>query len=254
MISVVMLLGCIGMGKYQVLEQDLDRSRAELSAASTARATLEDALATEQARSARLSAEKARLVSDASALKGSVVEMEAALREAAARKSTTDARMAEYKGLLERFRPLIDAGTLRVKIVEGKMVVELASDVLFASGSATLSPEGGVAIAEVSRVLKSIPDRAYQVEGHTDNVPINTAQYPTNWELASGRAVMVLKAMVTAGLPAARVSAASFGSEHPVAKNDSETGRGANRRIEIVVVPDLSMLPGFEELKLAATR
>lgn len=254
MINVLMLFGCIGMGKYNALEKDLEQSRAELTAASTARVTLQDQLTTETARSARLSAEQARLISDASALKGSVTEMEAALREAAARKATSDARIAEYKGLLERFRPLIDAGTLRVKILDGKMVVELATDVLFPSGSATLSPAGKLAIVEVSRVLSSIPEREYQVEGHTDNVPISTVVYPTNWELASGRSVMVLKAMVEAGLPAWRVSAASFGSEHPVAKNDTDAGRGANRRIEIVVVPDLSMLPGFEELKVAASR
>ena len=98
-------------------------------------------------------------------------------------------------------------------------------------------------------VMGSIPDRRFQVEGHTDNVPIKTAQYPSNWELASARAIAVTKALVDASLPADRVSAASYADYRPVSSNDTPEGRAANRRIEIVVVPDLSTLPGFEELR-----
>ena len=87
------------------------------------------------------------------------------------------------------------------------------------------------------------------MEGHTDNVPIRTEQFPSNWELASARALTVLKTMVDAGLPAARVSAASFGDSKPTAGNDTTDGKALNRRIEIVVVPDLSSLPGFDELQ-----
>jgi chemotaxis protein MotB len=101
--------------------------------------------------------------------------------------------------------------------------------------------------------LSAIPDRKFQVEGHTDNVPIRTEQFPSNWELASARALTVLKTMVDAGMPAARVSAASFGDSKPAASNDSSDGKAQNRRIEIVVVPDLSTLPGFEELQKAGS-
>ena len=139
-----------------------------------------------------------------------------------------------------------------MKIVDGRMVVALATDVLFGSGSATLSAEGKSAVAEVAAVLASIPDRKYQVEGHTDDVPIKTAQYPSNWELASARALTVVKAMIDAGVPADRISGASFAESKPAVANATPEGRSANRRIEIVVVPDLSSLPGFDELNRAA--
>ena len=129
------------------------------------------------------------------------------------------------------------------------MVVVLATDILFASGSASLSKDGKAAIGEVGQVLASIPKRSFQVEGHTDNVPIASAQYPSNWELAAARAITVLKSMVESGLPGERISAASFGDTRPVASNDSKETKAQNRRIEIIIVPDLSQLPGFEELK-----
>lgn len=252
MFTVFMLLACVGKGKFDALQLDLDRTRTELAAAASERTSLAEALAAETARSQALTAERVRLLSDASALAGSVTEMEAALRDLSARKAASDARIAEYRSLLARFQPLIDSGKLKVKIVDGRMVVELASDILFASGSADLSTEGRSAIVEVSKVLATIPERQFQVEGHTDNVPIKNAQYPSNWELAAGRSLTVVKTMIEAGLPAARVSVASFGSEHPMVANDSDATRASNRRIEIVVVPDLSALPGFDELKRAA--
>ena len=199
-----------------------------------------------------LQGELAALVKDKSALKGSVEDMQKALDELARRKAESDARVAEFRKLLDRFKSLIDAGKLKVKIVDGRMVVALATDVLFSSGSATLSADGKTAIGEVAQVLASIPDRKYQVEGHTDDVPIKTAQYPSNWELASGRALTVVKTMIEAGVPADRISGASFGESKPAVKNDSPEGRAANRRIEIVVVPDLSSLPGFDELNRAS--
>jgi hypothetical protein len=128
------------------------------------------------------------------------------------------------------------------------MVVSMGSDVLFPSGSAKLSPAGLEAIKEVTAQLQSIKGKAYQIEGHTDNLPIATAVFPSNWELASARALTVTKAMIDAGMPPQRVSAASFGDTHPIQANDTQEGRAANRRIAIVVVPDLSTMPGYDEL------
>jgi len=97
--------------------------------------------------------------------------------------------------------------------------------------------------------LAAIPENRYQLEVRTDDRPISTKRYPSNWELASARALTVLRTMVDAGLPAARVSAASFGETRPAQSNDTPEGRAGNRRIEIVIVPDLSTLPGFDELE-----
>lgn len=225
-------------------------------------ATLEDALIAEQSALAaannaqqqlqrsldEANAEQATLLRDRTRLQASVTDMQSALNELSARKRSAEARIAQYQDLLERFQALIDAGQLQVQIVDGRMVVALATDILFASGSAELNAEGQGALLEIAAILASIPDRDYQVEGHTDNVPIRNEQYPSNWELAAGRAIAVVKTLVEGGLPETRISAASFSKNKPVAANDSADGRALNRRIEIVVVPDLSQLPGFEEL------
>jgi chemotaxis protein MotB len=140
-----------------------------------------------------------------------------------------------------------------VKIVEGRMVVELATDILFPSGSATLSKDGKAAITEVAGLLQSVSRRKFQVEGHTDNVPLTgKGGYKSNWELASARALTVLRTMTEGGLPADRISAASYGDSMPAVPNDTPENKAANRRIEIVVVPDLSSLPGFDELQRAS--
>ena len=81
------------------------------------------------------------------------------------------------------------------------------------------------------------------------NVAIATGIFPSNWELASARAVNVVKTMIENGMPAERVSAASFAETSPARPNTTAEGKAANRRIAIVVVPDLSSLPGYEELQ-----
>ena len=201
------------------------------------------------ARIDRLHADMAAATKDKSRLQSSVEDMTRALAELEKRRAEAEGRIAEFKNLIARFRALIDSGKLKVKIVDGRMVVVLATDILFGSGSASLSKDGKAAIGEVGAVLATIPKRSFQVEGHTDNVPIASAQYPSNWELAAARAITVLKSMIEAGLPAERISAASFAENRPVASNDTKETKAQNRRIEIIIVPDLSQLPGFEELK-----
>ena len=101
----------------------------------------------------------------------------------------------------------------------------------------------------VAAVLASIPDRQYQVGGHTDSQPIATERFPTNWHLGSERAISVVEVLVAGGLAPERVSTASYAEFKPLDTNRTKEGRANNRRIEIVVVPDLSTLPGYEELE-----
>jgi chemotaxis protein MotB len=266
-ISMLLLTACLVPKKdFDALQAELNDLKVSLNGQIEERdariISLEAAIAKEQnnvaslqAQSAQISAqlaaannEKAALVKDRSRLRASVTEMEQALAELAERKRISEERIAQYQDLLRRFQSLIDSGQLSVQIVDGRMVVALATDILFASGKAELSDDGRAAIGEVASILAEIPDRNYQVEGHTDNVPIATAQYPSNWELASGRSVAVVKTLISGGLPPERVSAASFSLYKPVASNDTRESRALNRRIEIVIVPDLSDLPGFDEL------
>jgi chemotaxis protein MotB len=267
----LLVVGCVPKGKYIELQSQLDATRTELQSkleAEAGRVTeLDAALKAEQAglqalkveiagreeRIAELERQYTEALSDRSKLKASVDEMQAALRDLQARRDAAEARITEFKDLLSKFKSLIDAGRLKVKIVDGRMVVELASDILFDSGSAALSVAGKAALAQVAQVLADIQDRHFQVEGHTDNVPIKTDRFPSNWELGAARAITVVATLQSGGVPASRLSAASYSEFRPVQVNSSDPGKAANRRIEIVVVPDLSLLPGYDELqKLSA--
>jgi chemotaxis protein MotB len=250
---------CVSQGTHDKLQADRDALKAQLDEktkqSAQTEATLKAALEEEKRNSAELKsriesleADIAGMVSDKSSLQASVAQMKTALSELQRRKEEADARIAEYRNVMAKFKGLIDAGKLKVRIVDGRMVVVLATDVLFASGSASLNKEGRANVSEVAKLLATIPKRNFQIEGHTDNVPISTAQYRSNWELAASRALTVLKTMLDAGMPPERISAASFGESKPVAPNVTADGRASNRRIDIIILPDLSSLPGFEEL------
>ena len=97
-------------------------------------------------------------------------------------------------------------------------------------------------MVEVAGVLAAFPDRQFQVEGHTDNVPISTERFPSNWELSSARALAVVRLLADSGVAPENVSGAAFGEYQPVASNDDRESRRRNRRIEIVMLPNLDVI------------
>jgi len=234
----LMTSGCVGKKKYDALD-------AELAAERSRSAALEAQLASTTDRASVLSQQAAALQAD-------VADLERALAQLRAREDIAKARVQAYQDLVSRFADLINAGTLRVDIVDGRMVLQIGTDILFPSGSAELSKEGATALKEVGAVLAQLPDNEYQVEGHTDDVPIKTAKYPSNWSLAAARALTVVKALTDAGVKPTQVSGASYAEFKPAMPNTTPEGKQANRRIEIVILPDLSILPGFEELNALA--
>jgi chemotaxis protein MotB len=178
----------------------------------------------------------------------SLAQTKQALNELLARKAEMETQLREFRSVTEGLKKMIDTGSVKVRFIKGRMVVTLGSDVLFHSGSARLSPEGRTEIEEVTKQLAIVEGKDFQVEGHTDNVPIRTREFPSNWELAAARAVTVVNAMIAAGMPAERVSAASFADTRPAVANDSTANRAQNRRIDIAIVPDLSKLIDVETL------
>ena len=183
---------------------------------------------------------------------GEINAMEAALAEAAAREARAAKRLAEYNSMLKQLKSMIDSGKLKVRIVRNKMVIELPEAVLFASGSAKLKTEGVRVLAELGPVLASLKGREFQVGGHTDNKPIRTKRFPSNWQLSGARAIDVTQLLIEYGVPGTRVSAAAYADTQPVADNDTKDGRALNRRIEIALQPALDELPdlsSFEENK-----
>ncbi len=111
----------------------------------------------------------------------------------------------------------------------------LNDELLFTSGSARLTHQGNALLDRVARIIGPL-NRLVRVEGHTDNVPISTNRYPSNWELSTARAVQVVKYLhVYGGIPAQHLSAAGYGASKPRESNDSEMGRSKNRRVEIIL-------------------
>jgi chemotaxis protein MotB len=234
-ISVFSLSACVTSGKYGRLEEEKKRTDATLVSSEARVSELEKKLGVASTAKTRL--------------EGSVSEMKVALDEMSKRKAESEKRIAEFQELTAKFKPLVDSGKLSVRVVNGRMVVALSTDILFPSGSARLSKEGAMSIREVSGVLSSIDGKKFQIEGHSDSLPIRSAQYPSNWELAAARALNVLNTLVEAGMSPDRISAATYGEFQPIRTNDTPENRALNRRIEIAVVPDLSGLPGFDELQ-----
>jgi len=170
--------------------------------------------------------------------------------EADRAQSDSRARSAQLDLAHSRFSALEKPGRLKLKLVDGRIVIVLSTDVLFGVGRADLSASGEQELAAVAEACAELKDMRYQVEGHTDNVPIGPGiEFGDNWELGSGRAIAVVSLMISKGVEPSRVSAASFADSKPVKSNDTAEGRAANRRIEIILVPDLSQVPQFQFLK-----
>jgi chemotaxis protein MotB len=116
------------------------------------------------------------------------------------------------------------------------LTVEVAEQLFFDSGRAALKDQGKDVLKRVGEALKGYEDKVIRVVGHTDNVPIATAQFPSNWELSVARATTVVRFLQGAGVPPERLTAAGRGEYTPVAPNDDADGRRKNRRIEITLI------------------
>src|SRR5690606_26744059 len=110
------------------------------------------------------------------------------------------------------------------------------------SGQVTIKQTGKDALTEVAGILVTLDDRELQVAGHTDNVPISTQRFPSNWELSTARAVEVVRFLVAENVKPQLLSAAGYGEHDPVESNETPEGRAKNRRIEIVLQPNIGEL------------
>lgn len=146
------------------------------------------------------------------------------------------------RDIMAAFASLVDNGQVRVTQSERGVRVEINASVLFARGEATLQEDSSRALRAVGDVLKN-SDYAIQVEGHTDDIPITSARFPSNWELSAVRATSVVRLLIDNGVGATRLTALGYGENRPVESNDSEEGRARNRRVTLMIlstVPDAS--------------
>ena len=122
------------------------------------------------------------------------------------------------------------------ELSEEGLMIRLKERALFASGSAALQGQANQIVPVIAALLSSLPERV-TISGHTDNVPISTAQFPSNWELSSARAVSLMRGLmgVQPSLNPARFSALGYSEYRPIASNDTEEGRAQNRRVEVFI-------------------
>ena len=132
----------------------------------------------------------------------------------------------------------------------GSITISLPDWILFRSGEAMVRPEAVEFLKSVADVLIEM-GRHVRVLGHTDNVPIRTAQFPSNWELSAARAVMMVRIFSELqGVPAGHLSATGFGDSRPISDNLTPEGRAKNRRVEIVVLERDHHEPGEQDASL----
>jgi chemotaxis protein MotB len=142
---------------------------------------------------------------------------------------------AAYHNLVHLLKDLIDKGQVHVAFNGFSVVIDINASVLFDSGKADLTASALVVIDQIGVVLKDLPYRV-QVNGFTDNAPIHTVQFDSNWELSAIRAISVVRRFVGDGVDPSYLVGAGYGEYHPVAANGTPDGMSQNRRVSIVVV------------------
>lgn len=256
-LAALLLAGCVTAGRYDEVVAERDRlagdnegleqrvaylesqqSRLELSNESLGeeRVALIEELEDLRSQRGTLAQELTVLRDEHSDLASELDERERLLAE---REKQIEALRGSYERLVADLESEVEEGRLQVEQLRSGMRIQLPNDVLFAAGSADLSPQGRKTLARVAERLRGLSDRI-EVHGHTDSIPVSGAlatRYPSNWELAGARAASVVRVLVDGGVDPAQVVAVSHGSSVPLVPNDTRENRARNRRIEVRLVP-----------------
>ncbi|HEY4102486.1 MAG TPA: flagellar motor protein MotB, partial [Polyangiaceae bacterium] len=181
-----------------------------------------------------------------------------ALKEYQERAAQLERIKQRFEVLRDKLKKLTELG-LKVEIRRNRMVIRLPGDVLFASGDDKLRPEGKKVLNQVADVIrndKQLAGRYFQIAGHTDNKPLKGGRFEDNWGLSAMRARQVLVYLIApvdskdggGGLDPARLHAAGYGDTDPVGKNDTDAERQQNRRVELVLMPDIEEMLDLKSL------
>lgn len=147
------------------------------------------------------------------------------------------------------FATQIRLGSVELEQLPDQIRLRLQDHLLFESGKADLLPESILILDSLAKIFASIEKRII-VEGHTDNIPISTFRYPSNWHLSVDRAVTVAYYLLQKGVPERYLAVCGYADQRPIAPNDTPEGRTRNRRVEIVIQefePDTPTLEGYIE-------
>ncbi|MCF6337666.1 MAG: OmpA family protein [Gammaproteobacteria bacterium] len=246
---ILLMSACVSSSKFEAalaekeaMSQSLESAQNEISRNKEQLKKAEQELAAARAKVTATQDELAELEAKKQALQKELSDSQEKMATLSNIEAETKRRNEIYAQFVNRLKTMIDGGQLTVSIEQGRIVINLPNNVLFKSGSANLNPEGKEALTQIAAVLSQFSDRRFQIEGHTDNMPIKSARFPSNWELSTSRALTVVHLLTDMGVTPENISAAGFGEFHPRADNATEEGRKLNRRIEIIMLPNLDIL------------
>jgi chemotaxis protein MotB len=238
--------GCVSKGRYDDAVAQTKTTRAELDRKNVEVDKLSLDLGFRRAEIAKLRSELDQLSKSSEHVRTAsgarIANLQKRLGELEAAQAAAEARAALYRELSLRLKRQIDEGDLAIVIRDGRMVLQLPNDVLFDTGRTELKPAGKKALEAIAGVMRIMPQRAFQVAGHTDNVPIHNDRFASNWELSSGRALGVVHFLVDGGVHPSMLSAAGYGEVDPVSTNETLEGKRKNRRTEITLQPNIDEL------------
>jgi len=140
--------------------------------------------------------------------------------------------IASIKGIL---KDLENKGLINIFQDRRGIVIRITDTALFDSGSTEIKKEALDAVDRLAETLTTMKEEI-QIEGHTDNIPIKSVQFPSNWELSSARAISILRRFISHGIDPKRLTAIGYGEFRPIASNETEAGRAKNRRVDIVIL------------------
>jgi len=201
--------GCVSQGEYDKLQADKNAEIAGLKKDKTA-------LEQQQAESKK--------------------QIDALEQQRAQLAAASQQDKSQFDALVANLNDEVKKGQLQVRQYKDMLTVDVAEQLFFDSGRADLKDTGKSVLKKVAEAIKDYNDKVVRVVGHTDNVPIKTKQFASNWELSVARATTVVRFLQEAGVPPDRMVASGRAEFQPVADNDTAEGRQKNRRIEITLI------------------
>ena len=236
----VIASGCVSSGTFKKMETAKNDEIATLQKNKTA---LEEQKKTLEQQKTSLEKDKAGLKQEVDSLTQQNSSMQKEVgslsQEKAALVAANQQRQQQYESLVQGLSKEVEKGQLQVKQYKNMLSVDLAEQIFFDSGKATLKKEGKDVLKKVGEALKGYENKVIRVVGHTDNVKVAKslqATFPTNWELSVARATNVVRYLQEVGIPPERMVPSGRGEYDPVAPNDTPEGRQKNRRIEIMLL------------------
>ncbi|MDH5444592.1 MAG: flagellar motor protein MotD [Gammaproteobacteria bacterium] len=147
-------------------------------------------------------------------------------------------KMAKIAGqLIKNLKPLVDKQLIKIEHNDRWVKVQINTSILFDTGSAVLENDAFEPLDALAKVLKPLPN-IINIEGHTDNLPITTQRFPSNWELSAHRASSVVRRFISRGVKPSNLSAIGYGHHQPISTNRTHKGRRENRRVVIMIMAE----------------